>query len=165
MRKLTFHQYFDLYHNAYKKAKNQENLRDFLRDFRFIFVSQEALVEREFPVKFLNSHSDFQFMVRTEKDHFTLDPHLIFGFKLFGDQVDKIPIYINKEHFETWEVPHKDTKINFKKLKIKWRFPKDMTYEQRKDWRTEYEKIYQKGTQEEPSDFFKKWEPYVKFLD
>jgi hypothetical protein len=55
-------------------------------------------------------------------------------------------------------------KENFRNVKPSVKFPKELSYEQRADWRKEHEKI-QKNPNHIPSPFYKKYLPQIIFIE
>jgi hypothetical protein len=92
------------------------------------------------------------------------DYRLCFAVKLVGMLSKEVHIYINGNFFETWELPLGHKKENFRNVKPSVKFPKELSYEQRADWRKEHEKI-QKNPNHIPSPFYKKYLPQIIFIE
>ena len=92
------------------------------------------------------------------------DLGIMFGFRLDGSR-SQVVIYIHQQHHSLlkliWPISHK---MNIKKIH-KMKFPKDMSIDERFDWRKENYKYIKVGSQKKASDFFLQWAPKIAELN
>lgn len=167
----------DLIKTVEAKAKTQEQLIAILREYNFMFVSQDIVQDIATPEQITLREKDvqagYQYMVRRikeakdpAKDRF--DWRLTFGIKIIGEQMQLVQVYLwgKRDHYIKlgWEKKN----INFKKVEQFSSFPEPMTYDERKRWRLEHRK-WDKATEGgknpekfETSKFYNRWKPYIK---
>jgi len=112
----------------------------------------------------------FQVMIRRVKQaknpvHDKYDPSVIVLVKLLGDHKDFYYIYKTgtvKPEKITLQWPS-NYKINFKTKRMLWKFPVSMTYDERKKWRGENQKV-QRDPEYTPPKFYIRYAPYVMDL-
>lgn len=156
-----------------KISKNQEVLMETLRTMGYHFYTLEHLNELGVKLKPKPQHLKRQWMAKRvfnfQGKEEKLDPDLVFGIRLLGDAVDTVKIYYNAhnkglEFYTSWNIPWPNNhKVNFKKPKIKWKFPKPMSHDERKKWRKEHF-ILLKDPTKIPTDFYKQWKPDIQAL-
>lgn len=150
-----------------KRSNSQEKMMEYLRTFGFYFIESEVLMQLYPDIRLKNNHERYSFMVRKinrKRD----DVRLIVGVKLWGKKVDRVVIYLEQNGVTCFEsralIPWKERQdINFKKIRIKVKFPDYLTYDQRKKWRHEHEKV-KKNPQYLPSKSYLKIKPDVIFI-
>ena len=159
---LTLPEYADIYVNALKKTKHQMQLTSYLRDFSFIFMSFETLKFLELPVAIKDEHYNYSFMIRRTPEG-EYDPKMVFCFKLLSKKSRAIHIYVNGNYMATWDVPFIEYGTNFKKVKMTWKFPEQMSYDERKVWRGEHVKAI-KDLSYKAKPLYYTWKPVVMKL-
>lgn len=166
----------DLLRQAKAKAKTQEKLIEFLREFNFRFVATDVVldnaVDHPDQLTLKDNHHGYQWMVRLVKEakdpaNDKYDWRLVFGIKFLGETVEKVQVYLWGKYEKTWTVPwEQPKKINFKRVEKVYSFPEFMDYADRKRWRKENRQriaAEEKGLpMPEATKFFEKWTPYVK---
>lgn len=161
MNKLTLVDYTSIYETALKKGKNQRKLTEFLREHNFDFFHTYTLEKLGIKLNLLPEHKDLEVgVLRLDNE---IDPFLTFVFHFMGKRSSSVYIYFNGSYFETIHVPLAHDNHNFRKPIHGYKFPAYMTYDERKDWRYEHQKL-KKGTLTIKSSFYKEHEPYVQIL-
>ena len=167
------HEQYIAFLEELKISKNQELLMETLRTMGYHFYTLEHLNELGVSLKPLKQHRKRQWMAKrvfnSTGPEEKLDPNLVFGIRLLGDAIDTVKIYYNKngkglKFYKNWDIPWpKNHRVNFKKPKIKCKFPKAMTHEERKKWRKEHFELI-KHTTRTPSEFYTTWKPEIQAL-
>ena len=157
-------------------TKDQEALINNLRDLGYHFYSTDHLVELGFAISFADEkHEKYQWMVKRLKEakdpvNDKLDKNLIIGIKIAGKHFEKVHFYYrNPQSAELFLKLHSTAKIawpeqhhiNFKKMKVTLRFPQYMTYDDRRRWRTEHEKL-KRNPNYKPSKLYLKYKAEVE---
>lgn len=157
--------------------KTQDLVMEHLRTFGFKFYTLDHLQDLGIELNLRDKHDAYQFMVKELKAaknplNDKLDTNLVFAIKLIGEHRDRIHIYMKDpidgpkplEYVRTLNIPWPEGhNINFKKLKIGWKFPKWMTHGERKKWRVENDKLM-KNPELKPSKFHARWAPDITKL-
>jgi hypothetical protein len=157
--------YVDLVDDVIEKSKHQLEFINRLKyDYNFTLASYENLIERYPEVKINPEHREWQFMLRALSTG-EWDTELLVGIRYLGERQDYILIYLNN-HYTTqvhleWE---KKKVIHMKEKKLKMKFPNELTYDERADWRSEDEKV-RRGTIIKPSAFYLKWAPIIQKMN
>lgn len=151
----------ELVATAFKRYQTQEDLIKFLRDQGFKFIDSHVITdivpELADKLKLRDKDKDFQFMIRLVKEakdpkNDKYDYRLLFGIKILGDKQGKVLTYLfgkfNNFHKIAWKSAKKD--VLFKKHDRVMEFPEHMDYDERKKWRTEYQKLQLTGQQGKP---------------
>jgi len=159
---LTLKDYTELYTQAFKRNRTILKLTSWLREYGFVFITEEVLEIQAKGIQVKEEHKEYSFMVLRKKNSY--DCFLAIGIKLVGNLSEDVHIYVNHHYFETRKLElHR--KENFRKVKAKLKFPKQMNYQERKDWRTENDKITKKPELlKTASKFYKKWASEIIYL-
>ena len=149
--------------------KTQEKAIEYLRTLKFEFIETEPMMGLEQGRHFGGGqsvkiqHEKYSWMIRKSP----LGPYditLRFGFKMWGKKNKSILVYYEGSYYSRLKTPWKDAAdINFRKLVITLKFPDELTYDQRRKWRTEHKKVEAK-LEYDPSAFYLKWKPKVIIL-
>lgn len=145
---------------------NQEKIITYMRQFGFKFVTLSLLKELYPKVELTERDSipDMTFMVRRVKRKIW-DNRFILGIKLQGKKRKTISVYLEGEHLKNVTKPWKDEQdINFRKIVIKMVFPDYLTYQQRRDWRKEHDRVV-KDSKYQPSEFYLKVKPDIRWIN
>jgi tRNA U34 5-carboxymethylaminomethyl modifying enzyme MnmG/GidA len=148
------------------KAANQELVQKYLRSLRYEFFTFEQINLKLGKKPIETQHQRYQFMARpTVNKEKVIDTRLIVGIKIIGKLVDSIIIYRDYNFYMRIKKPwaKKAKNVNFKKITQKMKFPKELNYDQRKEWRREYEKL-KRNPNYKPSQFFNKYKDLVTHL-
>jgi len=167
------HQQYIAFLSELKISKNQEVLMETLRTRGYHLYTLEHINELGVKLKPLKQHRKRQWMGKRvfnfNSSEEKLDPDLVFGIRFLGDAIDTVKIYYNKngnglEFYKSWTIPWPNNhKVNFKKPKIKWKFPKTIDHHERKKWRKEHFELI-KNPDKIPSEFYTTWKPEIQFL-
>lgn len=155
-----------------KKAEFQEDVITIFKRGKFSILSQtvsnqvlkKTLRERDKDFNFWAERTHID-LLDPSKDTYNFD--LIIGLKYVGDKVDKIIFYTNLEFSGFVKKPWKvSSSINFKVKKKGIKFPKQMSLDERKDWRS-YDKKIKEGKSLKPlqEGFYNKWKNKVDELN
>lgn len=146
-----------------KRSNNQEAVMEYLRSFGFYFVESEVLLKLHPKLGIPPKHMKYSFMIRGIKKNID-DTRIIVGIKLWGDKVDRVLLYIQGDLDSRLKIPWKERQdINFKKIKIRVKFPDYLNYEERKKWRWEHAKV-KKDPNYKPTAMYQKAKPDVVFI-
>lgn len=171
----------DLLKAAKAKGVLQEKLIDFLREYKFVFIPADVIedmrtfdpegVGKQITLRKKDLDEGYQYMVRKVKEakepmNDKYDFRLVFGIKILGDKVTKVPVYLWGQWQETLKIKWENEKeVNFKKVDKIYKFPDFMDYDDRRKWRTEQRKKLSaeaEGKEFEVSKFHQKFTPYIK---
>lgn len=170
---LTISDYISILTTSLSKGKNQIKLTQFLREHRYEFVDRHLITEKKLELDILPEHQEHSFMVLvrrpdSEPPYTTgkadFDVFLSYGVKLLGRRCPDVHIYLNGRFWKTFHIPVGQEDHNFRKPKTMHKFPKAMSYQERKEWREENEKV-KKGKIKKPSDFYLFWKPEIQIFE
>lgn len=174
----------DLLKTVEAKAKTQEQLISSLREYNFMFVDMQTVLDvatkEQITLRDKDIEKGYQYMVRRikeakdpAKDKF--DWRLTFGIKIVGEKTDIVQVYLWGKRDKFLKLPWEKKKVNFKKVEIFSQFPEPMTYDERKRWRLEHRKLETNFKKEgegkvtwenyigvKASKFYLRWKPYIK---
>lgn len=158
-----------------RKMPTMEKALAYLRSNSFVFLSFETINDwYNAAIKVMaipEDFKDYSFMLHetkpgslNQRGEFYYD--LIFCIKLNGVKTNKIVVLEKDAKGEPEIIPvnwEKQKAINFRKLIITLKFPKDMPYEDRKFWRRENDKL-KKDPNYQPKEVYWKWTDRVERL-
>lgn len=160
-----------VYEDVVKKASNQDELIQNLRNLGFVFVTRDLLnvMERFSKVEWTENDwrtDKYQYMVKVIKtsknpmlDRF--DPTIIVGIKIFRKRDENVSIYMYGKYTDTIQVkvPNKSIEsFSTQKLHI---FPEYMSEKEKERFRKEYREM-EMDESKTPSPFFIRWNKWVK---
>ena len=159
MKQLSLEDYSSILESAKKKDKNTQQMTDFLREHKFIFLENSVLKIKCPLLVVAEEHiNDYRFMILKTKNGY--DSTLAFAFKLMGVRKPDVHVYFNNVFFETIHIHIGHASHNFRKPKQFFFFPKDMSYSDRSKWRDDWNRADQNKPMKFP-DFYKEWESRV----
>lgn len=176
MAKLTHYKipkenaHLDLLDNVLKRAKNQEHLITLLRELDYRFLTNKATTSLHSELKLRKNHIKYDFMARlTNTPNLTknevYDFTMVIGFKLLPRKGQYICVYLDNELHLVQKLEHiRPKEVNFKKVKQRYHFPKEMPHDERALWRNENNKIL-KNPEIKPSKFYLKWQPKIRVIE
>lgn len=165
---LELKDYAELLESALKKGKTVHQLTNVLREYRYVFITEHVLEVMKLPIKVLEEHKDFEFMVIHYPKADKYDSFLAFGIKLVGKLSEDIHIYLNGQYWKTIKLPLGRKVENFRKIKKRMVFPKELNYDERAALRKEHLSLQAKrniAKGKQPSEFYKKWWPKVVIVE
>lgn len=156
----------ELFHTAQAKCQTQEEWIEYLRKLDFIFLTTQFISDFKIPIQIAEKHENYQFMVRQVKlaknplaDKY--DHQLAVGFKMTGDKVDKIIIYMYGKFLKKLEVKWGKEKQRTLQ-KPEWLvFPTYMIEEERIKFSIEHRKL-KNDPELKPSKLYLRWKDFVK---
>jgi hypothetical protein len=155
----------ELYHTALNKNDKQDNLIQYLRNLGFVFLTPQFIRDFKIPIEIKPEHEERAFMVRCLKQAKNpqadkYDPQLAFAFKLVGERIDYLSIYLYGKPYKKAKMPwNKGKDLNYKKPEM-LSFPIYMTEEERIKFSIEHRKI-KNDPNHVPSKLYNRWKDHI----
>ena len=160
---------------ALEKHSCIEDSLSYLRTLNFHFIDSKPFIEllelEEIPFAISTRIMRYQFMVR-EIGKWEYDFRFVIAVKVWGDKTSKLMVYYIDPFDEKLKFHKKIDKewkdaedINFRKMVKRWVFPDELTYDERRDLRSEHKKVINPRSKYTGSEWYHKWWPLVKFIE
>lgn len=148
--------------------KTMEEAILFLRSLGYEFISPrefEHYVEAEgYGCGNVEENTEKYMGYLVRKVRGKIQPDLLFSVRLLGGRRNRLNVNYKFEKFWVMKIKWKvKNAMNFKKMKIHWTFPDELTHKERRDWRAEHRRLL-KNPNRVPSEWYLKWLPKVNFL-
>lgn len=151
----------NIFHKILNQVENKKCIEEaiqYLREFGFKFYMPIYFFDHFPKTEIPEPYNEWQFLIR--KSGKKLDTRLFFIIKLYGTKRDRIIVYRDGKLIDKIRMQWKDkADINFRKIVKRWKFPDELTYDERRKWRAEQKRVL--AGRIKGSDWYWKYEPFV----